>query len=144
MKYRLTAVHSIQDALLPAGTEIGDGTPYPFRELGLDGKTWVPRLPSMFMEPLDQEAHDAIVKRNRQLAQKGARPELPVPPLVMEKDGRAAGQGPVAPSGTITSGGPFRPDVPPPGAVTGPRPPEQDEKAPDEGKPTIKKTLPNI
>lgn len=51
MRYKLTSQHYINDCLLEAGAEIGDGTPYPFRDA--NGK---PLSPTPEMEPLDDEA----------------------------------------------------------------------------------------
>lgn len=48
MKLKLTTEHYAHDRLLPEGTIVGDGTPYPF--FGV----------SQFMEPLDEEAAQAI------------------------------------------------------------------------------------
>jgi hypothetical protein len=50
MKFKLTETHYAHGELLDAGTEIGDGTPYPFWGL------------SMFMLPLDAEA-EALLKK---------------------------------------------------------------------------------
>ena len=51
MRFKLTSQHYISDCLLEAGTEIGDGTPYAFRDA--DKK---PLPPTAEMEPLDDEA----------------------------------------------------------------------------------------
>jgi hypothetical protein len=51
MKYRLNSPHYHYDMILEAGTEVGDGTPFPWRYANGD-----PEPPSMEMEPLDQEA----------------------------------------------------------------------------------------
>lgn len=62
-KYRLTADHYIGDQLLLSGTEIGEGTPFPY--LSPDGKS-VP--PSQFMEPLNPAAEQEVKnlgQRNR-------------------------------------------------------------------------------
>lgn len=51
MRYRLDSQHYIDDKLLEEGTEIGDGTPFPWRFE--DGTA---RPPSRSMVPLDDEA----------------------------------------------------------------------------------------
>lgn len=56
-KYRLIGDHYIQDAILPAGTIIGDGTPYPF--VSTDGR---PVPPSAQMEPLNKAAETEVGK----------------------------------------------------------------------------------
>lgn len=93
MRFRLTADHLIDDTIYPPGTIIGEGTMIDFRELDPEGKPrW--RTPSMFMEPEDEEARQVILKRNKLLADKGARAELPVPPLVNKPGDLIPGQGP--------------------------------------------------
>lgn len=63
MKYRLDAVHYIDDKELPIGFEIGDDTPVPYRHThdvpdGRGGvfKAGTPIVPSRSMTPLDDEA----------------------------------------------------------------------------------------
>jgi hypothetical protein len=56
-KYRLMGDHFINDMLLPAGTEIGDGTPFPF----VDDKGR-PVPPSQQMEPLNPAAEAEVKK----------------------------------------------------------------------------------
>lgn len=51
-RYKLLADHYMFDRLLPAGTEIGDGTPWPFK-----GE------PSMEMQGMDKASQDLINKR---------------------------------------------------------------------------------
>jgi hypothetical protein len=62
MKWRLTGPHHIDEQVLPAGTIIGDGTPWPFRarldDPKIGRKTGDPLPPSNDMEPLDDEARD--------------------------------------------------------------------------------------
>jgi len=55
MRFRLLAVHYIDDRLLEPGTEVGDGTSVPFRYP--DGKM---RLPSTEMEGVDEEGRAAV------------------------------------------------------------------------------------
>jgi hypothetical protein len=56
-RYRLTGDHFINDMLLPAGTEVGDGTPFSF--VDPDGR---PIPPSQQMQPLN-EAAEAEAKK---------------------------------------------------------------------------------
>lgn len=55
MKYRLDAQHYYLDMLLEPGTEVGDGTSFPWRD-----KTGHPLDPSVSMTPLDEEAKRAV------------------------------------------------------------------------------------
>lgn len=68
MKFRLTATHHIADQLLEAGTVVGDGTIYPITG------------PSMFMEPLDEEAKKAYEKRMEKWHGKPIPVEIQQPP----------------------------------------------------------------
>lgn len=52
MRFKLTAPHAMFEQVLPAGTEIGTGTPWDYQG-----------APSMNMEPLDDEARHAIDAR---------------------------------------------------------------------------------
>lgn len=60
MRYRLTGPHHIDEQVLPAGTIVGDGTPYPFRarvdDPRIGRKAGDPTPPSNDMVPLDDEA----------------------------------------------------------------------------------------
>lgn len=55
MRFRLLAVHYIDDRLLDPGTEVGDGCAIPFRYP--DGKM---RLPSTEMEGVDEESQAVV------------------------------------------------------------------------------------
>jgi hypothetical protein len=62
-RYRLLGDHYINDMLLLGGTEVGDGTPYPFTDP--DGR---PVPPSQQMQPLNAAAEEEFGKvRNRVL-----------------------------------------------------------------------------
>lgn len=66
MKWQLLEPHHIDEQVLPAGTIIGDGTPWPFRSTynerkkangtGVDRKIGDPLPPSRAMTPMDDEA----------------------------------------------------------------------------------------
>lgn len=55
-RYRLLTDHYLAPHYLERGTEIGDGTPWPF-----DGR------PSQSMEPLDEEAKAAVAREGEKL-----------------------------------------------------------------------------
>lgn len=61
MKWRLNAEHHIDEQVLPAGTEIGDGTQWPYRSTyddpKINRKIGDALPPSNEMIPLDEEAH---------------------------------------------------------------------------------------
>lgn len=74
MKFKLDAPHFINDMLLEAGTEVGDGTGIPFRferdsnTVRPDGKRVIVKkgdrmLPSIAMTPLDAEGEKAYRER---------------------------------------------------------------------------------
>jgi hypothetical protein len=99
MLFRLAAVHYINDVLVPEGTLVGKGTP------------WEISGPSMFMDPVDDEAKAAYEKHMEKW--KGKRPpaEILSPPGDL-KPGQKIGvewppsdKPPPPPSGMAEGGG---------------------------------------
>lgn len=78
-RYRLTYDHHAVidgiDYLLPAGTEVGDGTSYPWHYTNAKGEL-VDREPSMCMEGLDDEGKARVAKRLEALNVSAADKEL--------------------------------------------------------------------
>lgn len=71
MQYRLEEEHQAYEQVLPAGTIVGDGTPFPWRyetdvRANFEGKGAAkagdPMPPSRAMTPLDDEAHRLFQK----------------------------------------------------------------------------------
>jgi hypothetical protein len=97
MLFRTTAVHHISDQMVPEGTLVGDGTPFP-----ISG-------PSMFMEPLDDEAKKVFEARMARWGGKRPPAEIMLPPPSHVEGQRIGGQGPKAavpsPAAAMAPGG---------------------------------------
>jgi len=62
MKYRLLGPHTLNDAVLDTGTEVGDDTPYPWKDV--EGNDMPPTTQ---MEGLDDASRDKVRQVHRQL-----------------------------------------------------------------------------
>lgn len=82
MLFKTTAMHHISDRLVPEGTLVGDGTEFP-----ISG-------PSMFMEPIDEEAKVAYEKNMAKWQGKNPPTEILSTPSSVPLGQRVPGSGP--------------------------------------------------
>lgn len=89
MKWKLLMPHYINDALLPAGTVVGDDCQYNFNKP--DGSM---HAPSLNMEPADREAEAYLEKHPPKYASGQIPVEILQPPNEPVAGQRVGGQGP--------------------------------------------------